>query len=459
MAIKILGREHRDVRSLIRAGDDTEKVSSHDFRSADEVLFYIRDLIQRVNDDAAKLKALRRVFSAYQRFMPSLEGARMQEHAIKMDITRIDRDATLPNKVKPKYQTGIGTGQASGEVNIPNPQKFKENFDLLKSLQSKIDVLDTLEAQVAQEFRSERTPLTQALKEARSKINRVYNATLKFISKGVDKKQPDLFRSTVDEIMAPVLLGLEGNFDSMTDTVLLTLQEEKNDIGTTFYVFNRYYQFQNLDNGDEFVYPEYVIVFTAVVTPALKMFMYVNVLHRFRPPGHFKFGLAFNDIRSGKHELESLLSADSMVDALEPQHMPYDTMNKEKFAVRPHITDFSVLNDNLIIKLHKVPNNQLEELTKNLLNDVRAAIGRSIKGKSLKYRIEKTGTGKYTFKFKLALEPSDQMREKGLNPQRVKILRTMFGADDEDIRNIEHVLLKGQEGSDPNWTVHEEEEE
>lgn len=465
MAIKILSststspKPYRWVRDLIKAGDDPERVSNFNFRTADEVIYYIKDLLNKTNDDALKLKKLRHVFSAYKKFMPSLAKVKVEAELPGMKVLRIDRHAPIEQKkLKPKYNAG-GPVKVD-ELSIPNPQKFKENFDLLKSLQSKMDVLDTLESQVAQEFQNERTPLLSEIKRAREKIFKVYKATLAFIGKGVEKKQPAMFQHIVDDVMAPVLTALEGNYSQMQESILLTLQGD--DSEDSYYVFNRYYLFADLDNGDGFVYPEYVIVFTAVVSQVLVMNLYVNVLHRFRTPGHFKFGLSFADVKSGKHELDALLEADSMVDVLESQKMPSDKLQgiHEKFTAKQYIKDFRIDGDNIVIDLYKVTNANLDEVTKALLGDVRTALSFALKGKSLKYKREKSGQGKYTFTFKMTLQPSEQMREKGLNPQRIKILRDKFGADDNDIHSIEQVLMKGYDENTKNpWLLGDSEEE
>lgn len=437
MAVKILQEKGmRDVRALIKAGSDVEKVSNFNFRSPDEVIFFVKKLMDNVKLDDEKLKEYEKLYSTIS--FPEFSKVRIEKAA---DVFRISRTGG-PSPVKPsQIDLKAPALQIDDQIKVTNIKKIKDSFDIIRSLQDKLEILDTIEGQVQHVFRNERTPLSKSVKEAKDKVQKSLDAALKFLNKTAIKKVPKAFSERVEAIITPFINRLDKQYRNVKETSYLTLEEE-DQTGADFFVFHTYFRFQDLDNGDGYIYPEYYIVFTAVIDPKLRMRMYVNTLHKFRPPGQFKYGHSFTDLKSGKRELEALLDVDELIDALEPQKVPVgDTgIDLQKFGARQFISNVEVVNDIIKIQFNKkVTKKNVKEITIKVFQDIRGLM--STRSKSMvKYKITQSGNNTFNAEFKLTLPPSEQMTEKMLDATKIKILKEKFSFDDADIRNLMKML-------------------
>jgi hypothetical protein len=437
MAVKILQEKGmRDVRALINSGSDVEKVSNFNFRSPEEVVFFLKKLVDTVKLDDEKLKEYEKLYSGMA--FPEFSHVRIEKAADAFRVTRTGAPTTLrPSPIDLKSPAV----QVTDDIKVTNIKKIKDSFDVIRSLQDKLEILDTIEVQIQHMFRNERTPLTKSVKESKDKVQKSLDTALKFLNKTATRKVPKAFSEHVNAIIDLVLKRLDKQYRNVKETTYLTLEEE-NQTGADFFVFHTYFRFQDLDNGDGYIYPEYYIVFTAVIDPKMRMRMYVNTMHKFRPPGQFKYGHSFTDRKSGSRELEALLDVDELVDALEPQKVPVgDTgIDVGKFSAKQFITNVEVVDDVIRISFNrKVNKKNVKEVTIKVFQDIRGLMSTRSKSQ-VKYKIAQNSNNAFVAEFKLTLPPSEQMREKMLDATKIKILKEKFSFDDADIRNLMKML-------------------
>jgi len=252
----------------------------------------------------------------------------------------------------------------------------------------------------------------------------------------------------IDQVMNYFRDAFEGRFSKAERKVFVTTKDELNEANgqsNTLLVFTHYVQFTNLENEfQDYTYPQYNIVFTAVVNLNGQMKMYVNTLHKFRAPGTFKPGLLFSDLRTGIRNVTTLFETDGFVDMLDRQPVPFgkETVDLKRFASKALIESVDV-DDNMIkVAFKRVVNaKNVKEVSHKVFADIRGLLELKMKTQ-IKYRIVSLGGNKFGMEFVLIL-PKDIDSAKFLTIQKMEALKMRFNFDDEDLKKIVQIVNKG----------------
>ncbi len=462
MTIKILKSHMRDVKILADAAPSVDKVSGFKFRSPEEVEFYIKQLLQKISKDGEKVKKLEKLFSTYT-FPPltvaaleiSTNGDDREKRIITLerDPSRLKalEEPTVPTtpSLAPMIPRGMAVKDVAIEDKVTVPKgeanKIKEHFDVLESLQEKFHILDSLEQQVNHYFKEDKTKLNREIKVARVAVQKRLDQALKFISKIASKKQPKVFREVTDQLIEHYEEQLQEYCDDTKTTVYLTMKEDQN--GNDWFYFTKYLHCFNLKHPEdpEFLYPDYIIAFTGEITPAARLRMYVSTHTKFRAPGTFKVGHPFSNAAEGRREIDALLNAEGMSDAVDIPPLPVAKrdIKLKRFGGKGFVESMDVEDNKIVLTLNsKVKEGNLVSVMERLYLDIRGLLEPYTKD-SIKMSKSQTGKGRYVLTFKLALPLTDTMREKQLDAQKIKILKEVLHADDTDVKNVQRMFHKG----------------
>jgi len=417
----------RDIMAL--AQDlSVDKVSGFNFRSPDEVQTLIDQMSEQLKSTETRLKKLERLF-------PAAKATAAEEFVITFNRGAKPAGKTVRNQ----------DGDRIEPVDIKNIKQLQSNFDIIKDLDKRLQVIDSLEVQYQEAFGNERNRIGPSLKELRRKYESQLKKALAVLRKIAKAHEPPELSEMIQEVMNSFYSQLKDKFDAAEQYVYVTTK--KTDIpgsDGTILVFNHYIEFTGLRNdSQDFTYPKYFMVFSATINSKGLMRTFIQTLHKFKSPGTFKLGSQFNSVKQGISRLAGLLAADDFVDVLERSRVPEDSLDVKHFAAREVIEDVKVTDDQVIkITLTKAVTDKNKDLVaKKVLEDIHRLLSGKTGGK-IKYRAPKRNRAdQYTLEFVVVLPP--EADPEALTPQQLDSLREDFGFDDDDLKAIRSIRQRG----------------
>jgi hypothetical protein len=414
----------RDVTALANQ-PTADRVSGFNFRSEEEVEHFLKSLEEQQKGIGTRLDALERLFAS-------------QEVRAAGEI-RIDRGGG--GNVPSTDTVDIG------RISIPNMKKLHDNFSIVTDLTDKLDMMDTLDVQVQHLFRGERgNKLPAMIKQLRKGYETKLTQALQFLKTVAKKHEPKAFAKTVEAAMNFFQSGLKNKFSAAEEHVFVNTARMTQPDGQehTVFVFTHYVQFTNLHNDHtDYTYPTYVVVFTARVNEKGQMQMYVNTLHKFRPPGTFKVGHEFRNLRDAEKKLRHLFEIDDFVDLLDRQPVPVtkDELRLGNFVSKGFIKDVKIdVEDHSLQVLFnsKVTGKNFADVVSQTLLDLRGALSLRTTT-TLRY---KPAPDRRSIDIILPI-PSGADPKKFLTRDKVEHMKDTFGMDDQDIRNLMRAFHRG----------------
>lgn len=452
--MKIL-KTMRDVRILAKT-PDVNSVNAYGFRSPEEVRVYLDELKKQVEETQLPDQSI--LGEASRSVAKFLAGARVVARHSETAAISIDRTLSPEqlkekmriralDKAREKRDTGVADSNPAinlDDFSMTNTKKLDDQFDIIKDLHNKVEILDALELTVKQNFAGERNSIGAQILKTRKAVELKLKAALAFISKAAVKKEPKIFSDTVNPVEAKLLERAKGKFKKVEVKNFLFTKTDST--GKLYFVFQRHVILHDFQSDDEaFTYPTYVVVFTAAVGNDKKMTMHVTTLHSQRPPGTFKFGSTFKTEKAAVQELDALLDMDRIVDLMTKTKLPVTALPKAKFATaKAYIADVTV-EDNVVRitttkKMPKDPAAKSQIVTK-IFADLRALLGYG-NSQSLKYKTVPQPDNSVVLQF--VLVPNASGRHKAaLDDRQHRLLKTHFGFDDEDITRLIRVMQRG----------------
>lgn len=445
----------RDVRAIAK-NPDVDAVNAYDFRSAQEVEVFLQEMQDQVDRTVVPNQ---NVFSEVEKQVHAL-FASAQVVATRTPVLaapigsdgvfRVNRSAP-PTAVGPRKTTPITRSgeyvQLDDDFGVKNTKKLQDQFGVIGELHRKMEVLDAMELTVKQAFAGERNTLGSQITKTRAAVAAKLKAALAFVSKAAVKKEPRQFTEVVDPTVKVLLDRAEGKYKKPAE-VKNYLFVKTDRAGNLFFVFQRYVILNNFASDDEaFTYPQYVVVFTAMVSNDKKMTMHVTTLHQARPPGTFKVGSSFVNEKTALQELDALLDMDKMVDLMSRATLPKTGLDKTKFQnSKQYIQDIQVdpATRHVRIKLSKkVPQNPAlrQRIIEKLFLDLRVALGYGA-GQSIKYKQVHQADKSLVLDFVVVPNSSGRGRPSLTDRQR-QLLETHFGFDEDDIHSLVRVMQRG----------------
>lgn len=421
----------RDVIAL--ASDPTvDKVSGFNFRSEEEVQKFLDLLNDGIGTIQQHLKGMNKLFSS----AVTAAGG--------FSIDRNSDAPAGPNK-GPAMNKGMDGLPNVGKIKIANPQKLKDSYALVNELSNKLDILDTLEQQVMHNFRGDRaTKLPIEIKKTRTAYEKQLNAAMVILKKIAKEHEPKKFAQLVEGISNYFHDGFQNKFTKAESHLFVTNQDFKGTDGEKHphLVFNHYLQFTNLQNDHlEYVFPTYIIAYTAVVNAAGGMRMYVTSQHKFRAPGTFKLGHEFKDMKSGVHALSAQFESDDFIDMLDRQPIPVteDQIDLHKFASKEFIKDKKIANHTLTFMFNsKVNIKNVLQVAGKVGADVRALLSGKVKANLRTKIIDKTKGIEF-----IVTLPSNVNTQKFLTAEKIDRLKEDLDFDDRDIGKLMQLFNNG----------------
>lgn len=422
--MKQLQPKMRDVMALA-ANPTSDGVSGYNFRSPEEVMVVVKSLEKQLEPIQLQIKKLTRLFG------PAESAA---DFAITFDRTKA---------MDPKKRSVTKEGITVEPIDIKNIRKLEDNFGIIKLLNSRLEALDSIQAQYLNAFGSSRTKLVPAISETRKKYESELRAALALLKKIAKQHEPKPFQDIVIDVMNAFYGQMKNAFDKASQYAYVTTRYDELD-GPPSLVFNHYVEFQGLRNdAQDYVYPQYFIIFTAIISPSGKMKLFVNTLHKFRAPGTFKPGYAFLTAQQGITKLAALLSTDEFIDLLERSPLPIeaDDIDLTAFSAREVIDRVDIVENVLRVTFTAAVT---EKNKKTVAEKVLVDIHRLLAGKTssrIKYKLRRVSADRYQMEFVLVL-PAER-DESELSPDKLDRLREEFGFDDQDLLAIQSIMRRG----------------
>lgn len=415
----------RDVIALAQA-PTPDKVSGFNFRSEDEVQVFLEQLNEQLEKLTKNLPNLQKLF------------AKAEETAAgPITINRGGDKTTAPSP----FEDTIGVGK----ITIHNMGKLRDQFDLVVELQHKLEVLDSLEVQTQNLFRGERgNKIPGMLKKTKQDYEKKLKLALNFLKVVAKKHEPKAFANLVKNVLNYFHESFKNKFKAAEEHIFVTPKTISGADGKEhqILVFNHYIAFADLVNEHmDYTYPQYIIVFTAMINDKGSMRMFVNTLHKFRAPGSFKPGSEFKDLKSGVNALSHLFEVDDFIDLLERQPMPIskDRMTPALFRAKDVIKNVDV-KDNVIQVLFnsKVNRENIQDVAKQVLLDIRGMFEQNMKT-NIRYQIIKPAKG---MQFILT-KPSNYDSSKFMTPEQIDHIQNYLGLDDDEAAKFVQLFNKG----------------
>ena len=365
------------------------------------------------------------------------EKARLETAVTFNRNTDVDLDKIKKNPKFTAFPEGtIGVAR----IDKKSMQQVQDSFDLLQSINNKLDGLRQASAQLEYNFKGDNKAKallkqTTELKEAYEKQAEKAKKLLKTIG---EEKEPPSFLAMVKNIMETTRNELEAKFSEASQYVYVTQVREENRL---FLEFTHYVDFKSLEaNG--FVYPEYYIVFTCRITPdGRSPHYYVNTLHKFRIPGAFRKGSEFKDTHEGSKKLAAILTTDSFIESgnRKPISMTTDELKSGDLGSNK-ILHVSVENDKIVFALDgKLNEKQLQTEVNYILGSLRGALSLN---KSAHIRYTKPEHRGEAWRLVVVVLGGNDKSAR-LRPHDIDMLKERFDLDDEDMRTLIKALDKG----------------
>lgn len=394
-------------------------VAPHKFRTLEEVETYLKGIADQVREDEALLKRFQTIFANCQ----SLETA-----AGKITIKRDggSKSVAPTEKIDPIF--------------IKNLRQLKTNFDVVESLQDKLDILDTIQLQVDTLFKgvASKSNVASQLKTMRSNIEKKLNQSYDFLNKVGQKHEPELFGSITDDAIQALTgkLYASGNLADHDVFVYLTTTDDAK--GKTTLVFSKYLALYGLKDDTGFVYEDYYIVFTATVTPTAEMSMSVTTLTKWLIPGKFKVGHEFNSVKNLVNNVETLLDMENFSHILESVQVPVGKGDLKLTSTA--ISNVVVKGD--VISISLKPTKSLQAVVESVTTELLATLSTKTKMR-VKYKVEKLAGGKAIIHYRLIAPESDAAKQRLITSDKLQVLKDRLGFDDDDISAIVKFVNKG----------------
>jgi len=455
-------QQMRDVRALAK-GSDVSAVNAYDFRSAEEVKVYLKELQQQVEDlklpDSSVLgdaeAAVTALMTTAHVVLRRTPASNIRILAAPITLDRSEDPEELQRRLRQmkldKGRDARNTRESQGlpilldeKFTVANEKKLEQQFSVIKALHNKLEILDAMELTVKQLFAGEKQTLGSNVARVRKTVETKLKAALAFLSKAADKKEPKQFKAEVDPVVTTLLARAEGMYKKPA-TQKNYLFTKSNAEGKLFFVFQRQIVLQNFRSEDDaFSYPTYVIVFTAVVSSDQRMTMHVTTLHAERPPGTFKFGQTFTTAKSALQELDALMDMDKVVDLMTAVKLPKDKLPEGWTSVKQFIADTKMAGNIVTIQMNKkLPKGteQRQTVFNRMLGELRNALGYG-KAQTLKTKERVAPDGTVVYEFMLV--PNSTGKHKaGFDDRQHRILKTHLGFDDDDIAQLIRVMQRG----------------
>lgn len=389
--MKILSPKMRDIKQLLTSAAGCDRIADYNFRSTEEVAAYVGGLGDQITGIIAKLIT-----------------------ASKFTVRAATRVDPIP---------GIDLKQ------------LKTCYDLLGELQHKLEILQSLEVTIAHNFRNNREKLGKEIRALQTRLESQRDKALNTLERMAADREPQQFRKIVDRATANLQKSLKKQYRSLKQYSYVTSGREPGSI-----LFNHYVEFSDLVNGQQdYVYPEYYIVFSASIDVRNSMRMFVNSLHEFRAPGQFNIGQEFaNEIECGQ-AVNTLMIADEFIDKFErPALLLKQSDVRVRKMLLKNVQAVELLDNKLRVTTGPTEKTDLETAIKSLCKDVTGLLlPHNVKG-ILKYKLSSAGQKRYNIDF--VVVPTAKIV---LDANHEQLLRTRLGMNDDQIKGVRKLLDKG----------------
>ena len=412
----------KQLRVVATEGKTVNDVTPHTFRSVEEIDKFLLELRDKVADDEALLQSFNKLF----KITSSMETAAGQ--------------VTIQRKGGKGGATNF-TGEKIDPIFIRSLKKLQTSFDVVESLQEKADIIDSLEVQVNNLFKGAkgRDGVSKNLLALRRSIESKLEKAYDFLNGLGVKHEPAIFGTITGEIIEQVVAKVTAAkaIEDHDTFIYLTTKDDAN--GHTSLYFTKYLMLSNFRDDTGYVYPEYYIVMTAVVSPAATMTMHITTLSKWLIPGKFKLGAAFTNAKTGMSKVETILELENFTDLLSKVPMPVDSTHLKDLP-KKYVSKVEVQNDIITVYLNAMPASQLDKAIADIYGALRAILLSKVKG-VLRYRVDRHGKNK-VLHFSLNLPEGDEARKKMITVDKLRGLSDFLDFDDDDIRNVVRLINK-----------------
>jgi len=380
-------------------------------RSIEEVEEMLKKIVDQVKDDDALMQRFSKLFAS------------METAAGSVTIRRSGKSS------------GVG-GTQIDPIFITNLNKLKTSFDVVESLQAKLDILDNLQLQVDHLLKGEgsRVAIGKNISTARKLIEKKLDTAYNFLNTVGKKHEPEIFQTQTDEIISDITTRLYEEKVLGDHDVYVYLTTKDDDAGLTTLYFSKYLALFDLKDDTGFVYDEYYIVFTGIVSPNAELNTYCTTLSKWIVPTKFKPGHEFTNVKNGIAAVEGMLDLENFTHLVSgvPSPLSRGEINLDAKLVQ----NVTVKGD--IIHVALKPTKQLDAVVETVTKQLMAILSAKSDVR-VKKRLERQSTN-YVIHYRLLVPEDKEHRHKYVTTDKLALLKDRLGFDDDDIAKIVRLL-------------------
>lgn len=404
-------KNDRTIRELkVLATKKSSDVTNYDFRSLQEIQTYIKNIGDEINTLWTKWLSNKKVLATHSKIVTA---------------TRII-DLTPP------------TSQAKSVKFIPpDLKKLSAAFNIIDELQEKVESLDAVINTLQIQFRGTKgiapavKTVTDLRKATKKKLDDAYK-TLKEIAKS---HQPESFAIICDNIVSYISTMFKNDYESY-DQVSYMIPDPHDE---SQIIINRYVHFKNFISDNEFVHPNYYVVFSCVINlKRSSKSMYVNTFSTFVAPGRFHLGAPITDKTYGIEVTLNLLASDNFKALTERQAITPSMLSKLNWNESPVVKEVNVEESVItVVFKQRVAQKEMDDVAnlvrRDLLTNLRTVFPK------MKVVNKRPYTYKGSYKamdFAITIPSDRDIRSVKIDARRAKILQDHLNLNDKQVLQL-----------------------
>lgn len=397
------------------------EVASFEFRSLQEIKDYIKNVEKESDQLIKKWDRTKKVLA----FTVDMVSA-------ALNITEL----TGPGRRASGNSGKVAKGEPIKFIK-PNMKKLRDAFDIIDELHDKIESMDNIIARLQLDFKGERgiAAVINESKAIRTRLQKKSASAYSFLTSLANKHEPAFFADAIKYSVDGVV-GLFGKyFEKYAQTVYMTPQEHN---GKSFVVISHYVELKDFVADDNFVHPNFYIVYSCVVDlDNQKVTYFVTTLKNFVPPGRYNYGMTFKNKTEAKNNTLILLESENFSSLINRQHLPTPVVEKIKWTIPDTwIKKVRIDDDTVTFDFTKtVTDKNLQQALNKILVDLKTAVAPVSKKIIVKYRKYRY-RGAWTADFYLTAPDIHERKEIQIDARRARILKNQLGLTDKQITQL-----------------------
>lgn len=269
-------------------------------RNINELMDIVSEISADFKKDTANVDELLKSLSSYLK--PSSKTLKFQTSAsgdIVFDMSKVSA---------PKIKTSGPVALKLTKFVRPPKEAVLKNNEILRKLYSKLSDLDDVSAVLAQDFGSDakRRRAEMAIDSLYAEIQKAVKEAFIALNSIAEKHVPSEFAQMGIATLDTVKRALEGSSHADIDQQLYLSLQDSN------LVYSLYTEIDSLKDSKGYVYSEFYVVLTGVISSTGHIEYHLNVLPSFKIPGEYLIGKTVDSLKSLEIRTSLLLASNDI---------------------------------------------------------------------------------------------------------------------------------------------------